>query len=58
MIICKNVFGHVERRLIDALVSRLNQTIWNLIKRGIRRPKELMNDRRQWHCMIHVADPA
>ena len=64
-------FGHVERRLVDAVVRRVDQMEESQVKRGRGRPKKTIRkdlevnelnpnmvfDRTLWRHLIHVADP-
>ena len=59
-------FGHVHRQPLGAPVRRVDQAVWNPLKRGRGRPKRTLNeviehnlskdlifDKTQWRCAIH-----
>jgi len=64
-------FEHVERRLVDSVVTRIDQMEGSQITRGRGRPRKtikkdieineldrnMVYNRTLWHNLIHVADP-
>ena len=41
---CLRWFEHVQRRPLNALVRRVDQTVWSPVNRGRERPKRTLND--------------